>query len=154
MEKEAEPNILELLIRHELALKRLYETFASVFTDRQKFWQGIARDEQRHADWFNALRSEPATETWFLHDAQLKPQPIALSIGYVENLTHRARDGKIRLLEALSIARDLETALIEKQFSKMSASAPQDVRSILIDLAAETDRHGKVIMEIFTSEKR
>ncbi|MFH1833591.1 MAG: hypothetical protein ABH877_01085 [bacterium] len=48
--KVAGIDILEALIEHELAVKRLYETFAADFTDRQEFWQTLAGAEQRHAD--------------------------------------------------------------------------------------------------------
>ncbi len=34
-----EPSILELLIEHELAIKRLYEAFALDFADRRDLWR-------------------------------------------------------------------------------------------------------------------
>ena len=46
---QQEPDILELLIEHELALKRLYEAFALDFADRRDLWLSLARDEQGHA---------------------------------------------------------------------------------------------------------
>jgi hypothetical protein len=53
-----EPDVLELLIRHELVIKQLYEIFASMSENRREFWQSLAVDEQKHADWLGTLRSE------------------------------------------------------------------------------------------------
>jgi hypothetical protein len=40
-----ESDVLELLIRHELVIKQLYEIFAATFANRQDFWQSLAGDE-------------------------------------------------------------------------------------------------------------
>lgn len=50
--KEDELNILELLIRNELAIRQLYERYASLFVNNKDFWQRLANDEQRHAECF------------------------------------------------------------------------------------------------------
>ena len=152
--KGDEPNILELLIRHELAIKQLYEQFASMFTNRKDFWQRLAEDEQRHADTLGMLRSEPSINTLFLHDSQIKPQAIVLSIRYVESQTERAQKGNFNLLQALSIAKDLESALLEKQFSKLSDFASKEMRAILVNIAAETERHRNAIVETLDAEKQ
>ena len=36
-----EPSVLELLIEHELAVKRLYEVFAVLFADRRDFGRAL-----------------------------------------------------------------------------------------------------------------
>ena len=79
--REDEPDVLEMLIRHELAIKQLYEIFAAMFTNRQDFWQSLAGDEQKHADWLGRLRSESITDKRLLYDSRLKPQAIKSSIG-------------------------------------------------------------------------
>ena len=151
---EDEPDILEMLIRHELAIKQLYKEFASVFTNRKDFWQRLAEDEQKHADTLGMLRSEPSINTLLLHDSQIKPQAIALSIGYVESQAERAQKGNFNLLQALSIAKDLESALLEKQFSKLSDFASKEMRAILVNIAAETERHRSAIVEALDAEKQ
>ncbi len=53
-------HIVELLINHELALKRLYARFSTSFPTQRDFWQSLAADEQSHADWlkgFAAIQS-------------------------------------------------------------------------------------------------
>ena len=152
--KEVEPDVLEMLIGHELAIKQLYEVFAAKFKNRQEFWQSLARDEQGHADKLASLRSESTMNNWLLHESRLRPNAIKSSIGYVERQVARAREGNFSLLQALSIARDLESALLENHFSKLSDSTSEKIRSILTDLAADTERHRKVVVEAIDTEKR
>ena len=149
-----EPEVLELLIRHELAVKRLYEVFASEFAVRGDLWQGLARDEQGHADRLERLRPQSTEVGRLWHDSGLKPQAVASSIAYVDGQRTRAEQGGLRLLQALSIARDLENALIEDQFSKLSGLANMEIGSVLADLAAETERHRKTIAEALEAERR
>ncbi len=147
-----EPEVLEMLIGHELAVKELYDIFAMKFTNRQDFWQGLAADEQKHADWLEAFRSKPAILR-LLHDSQLKPQAIKMSLVYVEKQLARAKGGNVSLLEALSMARDLENAGLERLFVKLKMSAPKEIGATLMDLATETERHRKMIAEALNTEK-
>lgn len=75
-----EKNSLDLLIRHEMALKRLYELFAEVFTEDRAFWEEIAMEEQKHADCFQGLSSKEALRKWFMNDGRLKQLAIERSI--------------------------------------------------------------------------
>jgi hypothetical protein len=153
--REKESDVIEMLIRHELAIKQLYEIFAATFPNHKDFWQGLAGDEQRHADWLEIFHSKETLGKLLLFDGRLKSQAIKASIGYVEKLIVRAQEDRcFSLLEALSIAKDLETALLEKQFSKICDTDSAQIRSVWMDLAAETEKHRKAIVEALSAEKR
>jgi rubrerythrin len=152
--REDGPDVLGILIRHELAIKELYAVFATVFKNHKGFWQNLAVDEQRHADWLTELRSHSSAGEWLLHHSQLRPQAIKTSIGYVERKITRAKEGHFDLLEALSVARDLETALLERQLSKLKDSTPEGISSVLKRLVEGTERHLKMVMEALAAEKR
>ncbi len=149
---QGEPEVLEMLVRHELAIKELYDIFAMKFTNRQAFWQSLAADEQKHADWLDAFRSKPAIIR-LLHDTQLKPQAIKTSLAYVEKQLARAKGGNVSLLEALSMARDLENAALERLFVKLKMAAPKEIGATLADLATETERHRRTITEALNTER-
>ncbi len=148
-----EPSVLELLIEHELAVKRLYEVFAVLFADRRDFWQGLARDEQGHADRLERLRPQSTEVGRFWLDSGLRPQAVKSSIAYVESQKARAQEGRLRLLQALAIAKDLENALIEDEFSKLSGPVNVEIGSVLEDLAAETDGHRRTLAEALEAER-
>ncbi len=152
--KADETDVLEMLIRHELVIKELYEVFAAMFKSYQDFWNGLAGDERRHADKLGTLRSDPAIHRWLLRESRLRPRAIKSSIEYVEQQIKKAQEGNLKLLQTLSIARDLESALLEKQFSKFSDTASEEIKSTLKDLVAETEGHRKTLVKIIEAEKR
>ena len=152
--REDKPDVLEMLIKHELAIKELYTIFASMFKNHEGFWRNLAADEQRHADWLAELRSHSVTSACLLHHCQLRPQGIKSSIGYVEREITRAKEGHFDLLQALSVSGDLESALLERQFSKLKDSTPEVISSVLTRLVEETERHRKTVMEALAAERR
>jgi hypothetical protein len=152
--KEKEGDVLDLLIKHELAIEQLYKVFSARFPARRDFWQRLAGEEQRHADCLGTLRSESTSTSGLLYDSRLRLQAIKSSIGYVESQTVGAQEGRFSLVQALSIARDLENALLEKHFSSVRAMVSDEVGSILMDLAVETERHRNEITEALNIGKR
>jgi hypothetical protein len=89
-----------------------------------------------------------------LCDSRLKFQAINTSIGYVENQIARAKEENLSLLQALSIAKYLESALLEKQFFKIQESTPKEIRSVMVSLTDETEKHLNTVVELLASEKR
>ncbi|MBN1570320.1 MAG: hypothetical protein JXA73_20935 [Acidobacteria bacterium] len=153
MPKE-EPDFLLMMSRHELAVKQLYEIFAEMFPGRKSFWQSLVSDEQKHADWLEALRSDRVVCRLLLNEIGLKPQAIHTSIAYVESQIKRAQTGAFSVIQALSIARDLETAMIEKQFFKLSRSTSSEMRTAFKPFADETERHRQALIKEIGAERQ
>lgn len=146
-----QPDALSMLIRHEGIIGELYQTFASIFSDRADFWQSLAEDEQRHAEQLDELRSNPITSTWLLYSSPFKIQAIHTAISYIENQIERAKDGNLSDVQALSIAKDLENSLLERQFSSLINTAPIEIKPTIVSLANETERHLKQVVEAISS---
>ena len=149
-----DPSLLDLLIDHELALKSLYQTLAVVFPDFKGFWRDLSGDEQAHADELEKLRSEPELDQWLALDGQLKSQAIKSSVEYVQSQTSRVQGGGVSLLQALAVAYDLESALIEKQFLVPSGLVCGEISAVLTVLNAKTEHHRQVIADALETEKR
>lgn len=147
------PDVLELMIRHELAIKQLYEAFAAALPHRSDFWHRLASEEQKHADWLTALQSETLGQRFML-DSRLKAEAIRLSIAYVEEQTKKAAGSNFSAIEALAVARDIENALLEKQFSKLRDTGSSAVKSAVMSLAAETEKHRRALVEAIFSEQK
>ena len=142
-----ERSSLELLIGHEAAIKRLYELYAEVFPEHRSFWETMMQEEQKHADCLQNLSSKESVRKWFLSDVRLKRLAIGGSIDYIEGQIERIKKAGINLLEALSIANDIEEALIEKQFISLNISGPDEIKGVMKVLVADTQRHRKMIAE-------
>jgi rubrerythrin len=149
-----ESDVLALLIEHELAIKRLYEVFAVVLPDRRNLWESLVRDEQGHADRLERLRPQSSEVGRLWLDSGLRPQAVRSSITYVESQRARAEQRGLRSVQALSIARDLESALIENEFSKLAGPVNQEIRSVIDAIAVETDRHRRSLEEVLEAERR
>lgn len=145
---------LELLVKHELAIKKLYEIFAAKFMNHRGFWTAIADDEQSHADHLESIRSVLAIPKWLWFKDRFKAAAIQASITYVEKQAADAEAGRITELRALSIGRDIESALLEKMFARAGDNVPQEIKSILQRVIADSERHRRSIVELLDSEKR
>lgn len=145
--------IVQLLAEHELALKELYEAYAKVLPAQKDLWLRLAQDEQRHANWLDSLLA-----TKLAHDSApcVWPRPTAIetSLKYVRAQILRARQAQVTLLVALAVARDLESALLEKEFFKVAQGACPEVRAVLDRLTAATEVHWQVVAEALDAAKR
>lgn len=152
--RDEKPGILELLIEHELAIKELYASFAALFSAQAGFWQELAEQEQGHADRLEEVRIDAQARQWVPYDFSIRAEAIRMSNGFVREQIALAEKGNFTPLQALSLARDLENALLEKQLTKLKSSAPREIRPVLAILANETDRHRRNIEAMFAAEKQ
>jgi rubrerythrin len=142
--KEDESDALVLLIEHEEAVEKLYEAYAQRFPGHRDFWSRLASEEKTHASQLARLKSMP--ESYVLPaKAQYKPQALALSLAYIRGLTTRAEEQGLTLIKALSYARDVENALIERLFSRIDSAVPPEIAGVFMGLASETERHRNLI---------
>lgn len=90
----------------------------------------------------------------FMLESHLKAEAIRLSIAYVEDQSRKAADGNFSAMEALAIARDIENALLEKQFSKLRNTGSSALKSAVMNLAAETEKHRSTLAQAIFSEQK
>lgn len=152
--RDEKPGILELLIEHELAIKDLYARFAALFAAQAEFWQELVEQEQGHADRLEEVRIDAQARQWVPYDFSIRAEAIRMSNGFVREQIALAEKGNFTPLQALSLARDLENALLEKQLTKLKSSAPKEIQPVLAILAKETDRHRGKIEAMFAAEKQ
>jgi hypothetical protein len=149
-----ESDLLSLLVGHELALARFYEVCSDVFPHRRDLWLGLAIEEHGHTETLERLRSDPDVVRWSLHESGLKPQAVRSSIAYVDTQLRRVQDGLVGALRALSIAKDLEDALVEKQFARLDPNAFPRSTPVLEAFLADIQRHRSTIAEAIEMERR
>jgi hypothetical protein len=138
--------ILDLLVEHEQAIGRLYDRYAGAFPAHGPLWTRLAAEERAHAERLATLRAGTLRDAWRSRGRKLRPQPIRMSIGFVERHQAKVQAGETGAREALAIARDLESALLEKQFTGLDDSLPAEVLSVLRYLAAETEQHRALVV--------
>jgi hypothetical protein len=145
--------IVKLLSDHELALKELYQAYAAKIPSLKDFWLSLAADEQRHSDWLQSLISPAGTDDPRDRGCWPRSAAVASSLKYIRAQTVRAKQGEITLLVALAIAKDLESALLEKEFFRVADSTSPEVRAVLGRLVAATEKHGRSVMKALDAAK-
>jgi hypothetical protein len=149
-----ENDLLSLLAAHELAIARLYEACGEAFPGKRDLWRGLAVEEHGHAETLGRLRSDPDVVRWSLHESGLRSQAVRSSIGYVDDQLRRVQEGAVGVLRALSIVKDLEDALVEKQFFKLDPNTFPQSASTLEAFLADIARHRMIIAEAIEQERR
>jgi hypothetical protein len=150
---EYESDVLSLLIQQEVALGRLYDFFAATPGTGEAPWHFLAYDEERHARALASLRSVPGAVEW-LGVSGIRPSSVRCSIEYVDSQRVRAETRGVTAVQAVAIALDFETALIERQFSQAGVPESFALRRVLESLASETEKHRKALMKALEAERQ
>ncbi len=145
--------IVEMVANHELALKELYQTYAERVPASKALWLRLVQDEQRHSDWLESLVSGLGSANPLGSCGWPRRAAIESSLEYIQVQILRARQTEVTLLTALSIAKDLENALLEKEFLKVADGACPEVREVFGRLVAGTKKHGQMVTEALAAAK-
>lgn len=133
--------IVELLAEHEKEISRLYQEYARKLPEQKDFWSKIAREEIEHASWIFKLRSKVKEGSLYFKEGRFKIEAIKTSLEYLKSRIAEAQNNKISAKHALSVARDLESGLIEKKFFEVFEPDCREIKEVLLDLAAATREH-------------
>ena len=114
MLKPYQKNIVELLIKQEMSLSKLYKTFAEKFSGHKDFWINLSKDEMRHANWIEKLSEAEKKGIVIFDEGKIKTYTMKAYIEHVEKVMSGTENNEFNQINAFSFALDFETALIEK----------------------------------------
>jgi rubrerythrin len=139
--KTTTTDALELLREHERALGRLYRIYAECFAAQSELWLRLAAEEDQHAQWLGALsRQSDDSEAGPLVN-RFPVGAIEHSLIYINKLIDSARDSGVTLLRALSVAVDLEEALLENRYFEVCEGDGPELKRTFESLAEGTHAH-------------
>ncbi len=142
---------LDLLKEHEIAIGRLYAAYARRFPRDREFWLGLSREEQQHAEWVESLRLRIDEDPSSLVVNRFPTGTIELSLAYVSRLIENADASSLTRVNALSVALDLERALLEhKYFEVFQSDNPQIERTLQL-LRQSTQSHLQKVRHLWES---
>jgi rubrerythrin len=140
-----------LLREHEKAIGRLYAAYAHRFPRDREFWLGLAREEQQHAQWVESLQARVEEDPSSLAVDRFPTGTIELSLAYVNRLTENAGDPHLTRANALSIALDLERALLEHRYFEVFAGNDPQIQRTLQLLRQCTQTHLQKVQHLWES---
>ena len=140
--------VLDLLEEHERIIGRLYAVYAERFPQERTFWQGLSREENKHAECIASLRPKIENDPNSLIVTRFPMAAIEHSIGYINKLIEQAQHPSLTRTKALSAAMDIETALLENKYFEVFASDSPPLRRVLELLDRGTHAHLQRIREL------
>jgi hypothetical protein len=150
---QTQMDIIELLAQHEEALARLYEAYVDALPERRDLWTTMAADEAAHSRWIRDLASAVSEGSLAVGPGRYSLQSLRSSLEFVNGQVTHALSGGVSAVEALSVARDLESALIERNFYDVVEADSADVKRVWRALAESTQAHRARIAEAWERER-
>lgn len=142
---------LDLLKEHELAIGRLYASYASRFPRDREFWLSLSWEERQHAQWVDSLRMRVDEDSSALVADRFPTGTIELSLAYVNRLIENADASSLTRTNALSIALDLERALLEHRYFEVFKSDDPRIERTLQVLRQSTESHLLKVQHLWES---
>jgi len=149
---ESETEVLDLLAVHERAVGRLYMIYSEMFLEHQGFWLGLAAEEMMHAATIEELAR--SIEPGALDLRRFNPNAVSTSLEYVATRVREAQTRDLDIVTALSVALDLERAIIERKWFEAFRAQSVEVRTALGGIAADTRRHAQMVTAMWEATRR
>lgn len=145
--------IIELFIKQELLIASLYDKFSTSFLAQKEFWEGMAGEEREHAGWIKHFHSNVVTDKIHFSEGKVRTYTLQSSIDYINGILIEFSTRHFNSSKAVSIALDIEKALLEKNVFKCFNGDSDEVKRILEVLITEQERHYQKI-ERFAAQHR
>ncbi len=142
---------LHLLREHEKAIGRLYAAYARRFPQDREFWLDLSGEEEQHAGWVKSLQSRVNEDPSSLVVDRFPTTAIEHSLAYVNRLIGTADSPSLTRVNALSIALDLERALLEHRYFEVFAGDAPQIRHTLQLLEQSTRTHLHKVLRLWES---
>jgi rubrerythrin len=142
--------LVQEIIRHELNLEKMYQQFAKSHPNHRQFWSDLAREEAMHAKWITSLARHYKNGRIGSSDFKLNHQVVKTSISHLEKQTEASKNGKLSLLNAASIALDVEKSMIENKFFEIFDLADDTHAQIRAGLEKATSKHRQKLEKLFS----
>ena len=132
--------MIELLAENEESIARLYTAYSRKFPDYREFWREIAEEEKKHSRWMRSLQAY-TDDILSFNEGRIKPELMRISLTYLENKLKEAATEEMTIADALTIALELETNMIERNYFKLFHGDSDELKSIFQNLESDTQKH-------------
>jgi rubrerythrin len=140
--------VVELLLKNERAIAKLYAGCAERFPEHEMFWAKLAKEEVRHASIIEKILEKVDDKTIFIDETRFKMRPLEISVEYVSDVTDRLERGEVTLLGALAIASSIEDSIFEGNYFEIFKAESAGLNEKLKILKDETAEHKLKITEM------
>jgi rubrerythrin len=145
--------ILGMMSAHESALADLYRAYARGIPSHAEFFEGLVGDEVKHARMIAGFVDQVKAGTVEVNPGRFSSASVLSSLDFVRQQVVEAERGQIAAREALSMAKDLEDALIERRYFEVFGEDGPELTRLLTTLQEETEAHRRRVGEALEGER-
>jgi rubrerythrin len=150
---DSRKEIIELLSKNEELIAELYIAYSEKFPDYRDFWREISEEEIKHSRWMRSLQAYTDDILSFDED-RIKPELMRISLTYLEKKLNQAETEEMAIADALTIALELETNMIERNYFKLFHGDSDELKSIFQNLESDTQKHTNRVRNTLGSLKK
>lgn len=132
---------LEIMIKNEETIHKLYKIYSKRFPDYTDFWWGLAVEETQHAIWIREFRSKIEEGSTHMADHRFDMNPLEKFHNYMNILLDTAEKQEMSLENALITALGIESNLIENRFFEVIGTDSEALKFVLNTLSFSTKEH-------------
>ncbi|MFC1871777.1 hypothetical protein ACFLYF_05215 [Chloroflexota bacterium] len=140
---DKECNVVEKLASNEESIAKLYKGYADAYPVLSQFWISLATEEMQHASWIRSLGEKTGTSPIYIDEQRFNTVAINSFMNYLDKELAKVYEGKIPLIEALSITFYVEKSLIESRFFEVFQTDSAELKHVLMKIRDETIVHCK-----------
>jgi len=147
--------IIEALAHNnEEAISQLYQAYARRFMQERDLWLNLAKDKLDHYRQITSLKQKAQEGEVRFQEGRFNEQAVHFVSEYIQKVLKEADSQEVSLVNALSIAYDLENTLIEKQFFAIFSNDSEYTREVFQTLAEGTLKHRQKVQEALNRYKK
>jgi hypothetical protein len=145
---------IELLAQNEETLSRLYQVYASRFSEYKEFWMELAGEEKNHAAWIRTFGQRASEGLGLIKRKRFKAAAIKSFLNHTEKEIENAKAPEYQSINALSVAHYIEESLIERRYFEVFESDSAELKKLLQDLDEATRTHAAKIKMAWDRERQ
>jgi hypothetical protein len=141
VEKSETLHAIELLKAIEVTVATIYDGFANKFPVHKDYWTQLADEERIHAQWIENLFEEAASGSINMKKGRFNTNAIQLFLTYAEDILDQIHKEAISLTQAVDMAIDLETSLLERKFYDVFDGDSDILQQTFLKMTDQTSDH-------------
>ena len=138
-------DVIDSLVENELAIGRFYRLCAERFPSLKEFWSNLADQEEDHGHWIRQLKAEIREGGAAYKMEMVKPIAVQSSISYVNEQVARLQKGDLSIVNALSIAANIEQSAFESRIFEAFSGYSSTAKKLIADLKQALLVHNELV---------
>src|SRR4030042_7206429 len=145
---------IEMLVEHEETISKLYDAYAKKFPEFKTFWATLSFEESDHAKKIRELIEERKEGHVAFVSEKYDSKAIEASIDYLTQQISRLQTEDVSLINALSVALNIEKAIIDGKVFEAFKGHTQKARELIRELAKSVMDHYQVIEQKWSEHRQ